>query len=487
MVDSALIELSATPPFYKIDRQRSTLEPGQPLTEQDWDSLLAVMQERQITGLQANGQMTNAVLERVSRLGFVRCLNLDGSTQVTDEGLAHLARMPQLQTLNLSGWHSPITDRGLAVLRHLTELQRFEMCWPQRVTDAGMAYLQCCDQLERVDVMGTSTGDGVIAALAGKPQLRHLKAGSGVTADGLAMLHQIPRFKTWQGGARSYELMGFEAAPTYLLFPPHNFTQQGLAQLDGLDGLFGLNIDGPVQMTATGLAPLAQLPNLGWLGADPTDEAMQHIAALPNLRMLMCQDTQATDEGFVTLSRSQTIEYIWGRKCYGLTGRGFVALSEMPSLKGLSVSCKNVDDVALARLPHFPALRELMPMDVSDDGFRHVGRCDQLEKLWCMYCRDTGDAATEHIAGLAKLKTYYAGKTNITDRSLELLGRMHSLETLEFWECGGVTNAGVAHLASLPHLREVTFGGSPNITTRRHDSFPCHGSRKFLVKERRTQ
>ena len=151
--------------------------------------------------------------------------------------------------------------------------------------------------------------------------------------------------------------------------------------------------------------------------------------------MLMGQGTVATDAGFAALSRSQTIEYIWGRECPNLTGRGFAALSTMPALRGLAVSCKNVDDEALATLPRFPALTDLMPMDVPDAGFRHVGRCENLEGLWCMYCRDTTDAATEHIAGLTKLKTYYAGQTKITDRSLEILSRMPSLESLEFWNC----------------------------------------------------
>ena len=59
----------------------------------------------------------------------------------------------------------------------------------------------------------------------------------------------------------------------------------------------------------------------------------------------------------------------------------------MPALQGLAVSCKHVDDAALSALPRFPALRALMPMDVPDDGFRHVGRCAQLEGLLCMYCR----------------------------------------------------------------------------------------------------
>src|SRR5262249_41378461 len=151
-------------------------------------------------------------------------------------------------------------------------------------------------------------------------------------------------------------------------------------------------------------------------------------------------------------------EYIWGRECPNLGGREFAALAAMPALRGLAVSRKNVDDTALSALPSFPALRALMPMDVPDVGFRHVGRCERLEELWLMYCRDTGDAATERIAGLSGLKTCYAGKTRIINRSLEILGRMLSLEKIEFWECAGITDAGVAVLACLPRLRAITVG-----------------------------
>src|SRR6185295_16951701 len=135
------------------------------------------------------------------------------------------------------------------------------------------------------------------------------------------------------------------------------------------------------------LSSLAGLGNLGYLGCQGElcdDNAMQHIAAIPRLRMLMGQGTVASDEGFAVLGSSKTIEYIWGRECPNLKGRGFNALAAMPALKGLAVSCKFVDDAALSTLPHFPALRELMPMDVPDEGFRHVGRCEQLKSLVLM-------------------------------------------------------------------------------------------------------
>jgi hypothetical protein len=418
--------------------------------------------------------MDDEKLEKLSRDDHVTSLNLSGSPLITDKGLEHLARMPQLRELRLS--HYPggvVTDRGLEVLQHLRELRVFEMCWQGGITDDGISYLRHCEQLEEVDLLGTHTGDGAIAALTGKPKLRKFKTGRNVTDEGLSLLHQFPAFKRWEGGEVEYGLMSFGADPTNLLIDGP-FTH--ISALNGLDGLFGLSFFWHTSnVRSDDLPSLQALPNLGFFGCPGErcdDEAMRHISALPNLRMLMAQGTIATDEGFKHLSQSKTIEYIWGRECPNLKGAGFAALAQMPALKGLAVSCKFVDDATLAKLPSFPALRELMPMDVSDDGFRHVGRCHQLESLVLMYCRDTTDVATEHIQTLPNLKKYYAGYTQITDRSLEMLSRMSSLEEVSFEGCMSITDAGVAALAANPSLREISIGGSPNVTRAAISAFP---------------
>jgi hypothetical protein len=343
------------------------------------------------------------------------------------------------------------------------------MCWQKGISDAGMANLRFCDEIETVDVMGTPTGDGVIDALRGKSHLRHFKTGRLVTDAGLPLLHDFPLFKTLRtprDGDFRYDLMGATTQPNSLLIDGP-FTNTGIAALAGLDGLFALDLFWHVTgITSDAFAALAALGNLHHLGCDgklSDDDAFRHIATMPRLRLLRAQGTVATDDGFTALSRSTTLEYFWGRECPNLTGRGFIAFSKLPALRGIAVSCKNVDDGSLAALPGFPALRQLMPMDVQDDGFRHVGRCEQLEALWCMYCRDTTDAATEHIAGL-RLKTYYAGLTQITDRTLEILGRMTSLELIELYETKSVTDAGLVHIAGLPNLREVRLGGLPGVT-----------------------
>jgi hypothetical protein len=235
------------------------------------------------------------------------------------------------------------------------------------------------------------------------------------------------------------------------------FTNAGLASLAGLEGVGDLDLFWNVTgITSAGFAHLSGLPNLQSLGADgplSDDEAMRHFAALPRLRRLRAQGTVATDEGFESLSRSQTLEQLWTRETPHLGSRGFLALSRMPALRSLGVSCKQVSDEALAAFPEFPSLRELTPIDVGDPGFRHIGRCNTLERLSCMYCRDTTDVATEHIADL-QLRSYYAGLTQITDRSLEILGRMTSLERIEFYECLHITDAGLVFLTEVAENTE---------------------------------
>jgi hypothetical protein len=455
-------------PGFGIDAQENSIAPRRTLSDGEWDDAIAVMKEHRITALNAIGLMTDAVLSRVAELDHVTSLTLGGSRGLTDEGLQHLARMPQLTHLNLGG---NLTDRGLDVLRHLPNLRVFEMTWQRGITDAGVANLKDCDRLERVELMGTPTGDGAIEALQHKAHLGFLSSGRLVTDAGLKFLHNFPMFK------RRHE----SETPCHLLIDGP-FTDRGLASLAGLEGVEELDLFWhATAITSGGFAHLIELPNLESLGADgelADDVSMRHIAAIPRLRKLRAQSAVATDEGFEALSQSKTLEHFWGRECPNFGSRGFLAFSKMPALRNLGVSLKHVDEAALSLLPHFPALRELTPIDVNDEGFRHVGRCERLEHLQCMYCRETTDAATAHVAGL-RLKRYYAGLTKITDRSLEILGAMPSLERIEFYECNGVTDAGLVFLAALPQLREIHLDSLPGVTLEGTRVFPARVRVKY--------
>lgn len=440
---------------YAHDSKNNRIGPSRRMSAADWDELIGIVTERRIPALDANGLMTDEALLRIAALPFVTSLSLGGSRELTDAGLLHLARMPQLEHLELSEYPGgKITDRGLEMLRHLPNLRTFEMTWQSGITDRGVSNLRFCERLEEANLMGSPTGDGAIEALQNKAKLRRFSTGRLVTDAGISLLHNFPLLKSADGGGARLLIDG-------------PFTNAGLAALTGLDGVFELDLFWHVnQITTEGFAYLVQLANLTVLGCDgklSDNIAMGHIAAIPRLKRLRIQESVATEEGFVALGKSQTIEGIWGRVCQNFGTRGFLAFSKMPSLRSLGIGCKNVDDAALATLPEFPALQELTPIDFQDESFLHIGRCRNLERLTCMYCRQTGDVATEHIRELA-IKYYYAGMTQITDRSLEVLGGMESLEQVDLYECEKITDAGLPYLARLPRLREVHLDSLPEVT-----------------------
>ena len=428
---------------------------------------VGLLAEGQATGLDAHGQMTDAFLEELSRATSIQELRL-GNSKLTDDGLRHLARLEHLRHLDLS--MTAVTDAGLEVLHALPMLESVNLSWT-RVSDAGVAHLTKCDRLRRVYLTGTAAGDGALRALVGKPNLAVLHTGNGVTNAGLPLLHEFPVFKTWQGDESRIALLSADAQPNQLALRGR-ITDDGIAALSGLDGLFALGLDDQsLAITARAVASLESLGHLAWLSIDPDDPTMAAVARLPHLRHLSCQDTQAGDAGFAALAASQSIESIWGRRCHNLRTAGFVALAQMPKLRALSVSCLNVSDEGLATLPSFPSLRELVPMDVPDEGYRHIAQCTALESLVLMYCRDTSDRATEHIATLPKLRKYFASYTKITDRTPEILSTMDTLEEIEISGCPGLTDAGVAHLARLPRLRDLSISGQ-NLSPAAADVFP---------------
>jgi hypothetical protein len=257
---------------YTLDTKDNRIGPCRRLSAGDWDELISVMTERRIPALDANGLMTDDALAQIAGLDFVTSLNLGGSRELTEDGLLHLARMPQLERLDLS--ESPggkLTDRGLEVLRHLRNLRKFEMTWQSGITDRGVANLGFCELLEEVNLMGSPTGDGAIEALQGKAKLRRFSTGKLVTDAGLPLLHNFPLFKTTSGeGAR------------LLIDGP--FTNAGLAAVAGLEGVSDLDLFWHVDhITTDGFAHLTRMPNLEALGCDgelSDNIAMGHIAAM---------------------------------------------------------------------------------------------------------------------------------------------------------------------------------------------------------------
>ena len=74
-----------------------------------------------VSGPQRRRADDRRVLKEVARVETITALGLSGCREVTDDGVRHLARLPALQHLDLSG--TSITDAGLSVLASLPQLR----------------------------------------------------------------------------------------------------------------------------------------------------------------------------------------------------------------------------------------------------------------------------------------------------------------------------------------------------------------------------
>lgn len=449
-LSAALQSVSPIPPApaFAVRREELAASPIRVMSSRDWDALIGEMREHRVTQFDGNGILTDAVLARIAAIDTITSLTLGGSRLLTDAGVMAIAGMPQLEHLNIGEYPGGVlTDRALDVLQHLPNLRRFGMSWQLGITDAGTSSLRHCPALESVDLLGSHSGDLTVAALQHHQHLRKFVTGRHVTDDGVATL---ARFRT--------------LAELSLDGP---FSNAGLSALAGarLEKLsFFWHA---VNITSSGLAILQHLPQLSSLALDGTlcdDIAFTFAGRMPMLRDLQAQGAIASDEGYVALSQSRTLESIWGRDMTGLGDQGFAALASVPTIRALSVNCANVSTDRLSLLREMPSLRKLTSIGIRDEGFTHVGACDQLEDLSCMYCRDTTDVAMAHIAGLPRLRQIYAGATQVTDAGLASIARIDSLEGVELCETLRVTDAGVQALARLPRLKKVSISGIPGVS-----------------------
>ncbi|WP_165070098.1 leucine-rich repeat domain-containing protein [Paludisphaera rhizosphaerae] len=114
-------------------------------------------------------------------------------TKITDAGLAHLAKLPQLWTIWLS--QAPITDAGLASIKDLPKLQSLYLMQTE-VRGSGLAQLKSLPSLLLLNLNGGEVSDDGLNALAGATSLQFLSLdGVGLTPNQLPLLQAIPRLQ----------------------------------------------------------------------------------------------------------------------------------------------------------------------------------------------------------------------------------------------------------------------------------------------------
>ena len=86
------------------------------MSPRDWDVIVGIIRERGLTGLDANHMLDDEAIAKLAAVEHLSVLKLHGCDRLTDAGLRHLARLRNLEEIELGGWNSPMTDEGFGAL-----------------------------------------------------------------------------------------------------------------------------------------------------------------------------------------------------------------------------------------------------------------------------------------------------------------------------------------------------------------------------------
>ena len=109
----------------------------------------------------------------------------------TDAILTHLGRLRRLKNLGVQG--TLVTNTGLAHLAGLSELRSLECSGTPELTDAGLVHLAGFERLEGLSIAGDARiGGPGLAHLAGRRHLRFLAIGTRAAAAVKRTSHNSP-------------------------------------------------------------------------------------------------------------------------------------------------------------------------------------------------------------------------------------------------------------------------------------------------------
>jgi len=92
------------------------------------------------------------LVEEWKECAVLTYLDISENRNITNEGLAVLGDLANLVTLDLSS--CGINHNGLAHLAPLTALKSLNISYSKRITDAGVKHINAIEQLEYLDILG---------------------------------------------------------------------------------------------------------------------------------------------------------------------------------------------------------------------------------------------------------------------------------------------------------------------------------------------
>lgn len=239
-------------------------------------------------------------------------------TWVTDGDLAELAKVPVLDTLDLS--RTRVTDRGLFFLKGADQLRDVNLAFAENVGDPIHAVIRNWKSLRRLNLRGTRVGDATAASAAALPALEALDiALSDVQDFGLEALSGSTSLRELaMGGAR--------------------ISEPALQYLRQMQELRVLDLSGPTQAISFNG------------GMNLTDRSIDAIASVAALRELRLGYNRFAPRAMPVLKRLENVERLGLEYCPGVTDAAVPVLAEWKSLRIVELTGTKMTEKGIAEL-----------------------------------------------------------------------------------------------------------------------------------------
>jgi hypothetical protein len=375
-----------------------------------------------LENLALGGPQRQFTWARVAKLPFLKkAVRLIMSGDMTDAELALFKDLSKIKYLSLNG--NRITDKGLAIVKAMPELNQLDIGGNPEITDAGLEHLYALKNLANLSAGGTKvSADGMKKLAAALPQCRI--TGDGGTIEPSASPDADRKAAEWMlsiGGEVQVNRQGHPIAavaklPTgpieligvwtreYLLV-----TDADLARFEGCKNLTHLGLTGCKRVSDAGMARFKGRTNFTGLELNATgvgDAGVENFKGNTGLLTLNLGGTAVSDTGLAGFSACKQLGnlQLWNTS---VTDTGLSYFKDCKSLTNLDLSnCKGVTDSGLAVFGACNRLTQLsLPgTSVSDVGLSHFRDCKNLTLLDLQHTKVTAHGVKEFAAAVPNCK-----------------------------------------------------------------------------------
>lgn len=240
------------------------------------------------------------------------------SSFITDSDMPRLAELRDLKRLDIS--LTRISDRGLRTLKAAPAIENLNLYFAELVSDEGTAIFRNWKHLKRLNLHGTKITDSTLEILEGVPSLEWLDIGwAQITDTGLDHLSSLTNLRALAMGG-------------------NKLTSASLQVLRQLPQLEYLDIGG-TQRTDSGLWSMLL-----------TDDGVQAIASVTELRELRMAGTSITGRGIAMLKTLSKLERLNLQGCKRLGEDAAEALTGFRQLRNLDLKDSGLSTQAIERV-----------------------------------------------------------------------------------------------------------------------------------------